>query len=313
MSVVVKKVALLVVVVIAVTFFTALLSAALPGDPAEVVIPFGSEEQRDQFRQDNDLDDPVPVRYVKWLGRFATGDLGKYYTPSSSDPVSERVSTALPISIQLMVYAQVFALVFAIPLGIWTAQRARSKVDRAVSATAFGLIAIPNFALGLVLAYYVGVVLNWVPPTGYRAFGDDPVEHFRRMILPTISLGLGQVAIYMRLLRSDMIATLQEDFILMARAKGISPRRVLWRHALRPSSLTLLTVAALNVGALIGGAVVIEQVFSIPGIGSEIASAILRRQYVALQSLVAIVAVGYVLINFFIDFLYTVLDPRIRK
>jgi peptide/nickel transport system permease protein len=133
------------------------------------------------------------------------------------------------------------------------------------------------------------------------------------MILPTISLGLGQVAIYMRLLRSDMIATLQEDFILMARAKGISPRRVLWRHALRPSSLTLLTVAALNVGALIGGAVVIEQVFSIPGIGTEIASAILQRQYVALQSLVAIVAVGYVLINFFIDFLYTVLDPRIRK
>ena len=313
MSVVVKKIALLVVVVIAVTFFTALLSAALPGDPAEVVIPFGSEEQRDQFGQDNDLDDPVPVRYVKWLGRFATGDLGKYYTPSSSDPVSERVSTALPISIQLMVYAQVFALVFAIPLGIWTAQRARSKIDRAVSATAFGLIAIPNFALGLVLAYYVGVVLNWVPPTGYRAFGDDPIEHFRRMVLPTISLGLGQVAIYMRLLRSDMIATLQEDFILMARAKGISPRRVLWRHALRPSSLTLLTVAALNVGALIGGAVVIEQVFSIPGIGLQIAGAILQRQYIALQSLVAIVAVGYVLINFFIDFLYTVLDPRIRK
>jgi len=212
-----------------------------------------------------------------------------------------------------MVYAQVFALVFAIPLGIWTAQRARSKIDRAVSATAFGLIAIPNFALGLVLAYYVGVVLNWVPPTGYRAFGDDPIEHFRRMVLPTISLGLGQVAIYMRLLRSDMIATLQEDFILMARAKGISPRRVLWRHALRPSSLTLLTVAALNVGALIGGAVVIEQVFSIPGIGLQIAGAILQRQYIALQSLVAIVAVGYVLINFFIDFLYTVLDPRIRK
>jgi peptide/nickel transport system permease protein len=212
-----------------------------------------------------------------------------------------------------MVYAQLFALIFAIPLGIWTAQRARSKIDRAVSATAFGLIAVPNFALGLVLAYYVGVVLNWVPPTGYTPFGEDPVEHFRRMVLPTISLGLGQVAIYMRLLRSDMIATLQEDFILMARAKGISPRRVLWRHALRPSSLTLLTVAALNVGALIGGSVVIEQVFAIPGIGFEIASAILSRQYIALQSLVAIVAVGYVLINFFIDFLYTVLDPRIRK
>jgi peptide/nickel transport system permease protein len=313
MSQLVKKLALLLVVVIAVTFFTALLSAALPGDPAEVIIPFGSEEQREQFREENGLDEPVPVRYVKWLGRFLTGDLGKFYTASSTDEVSDRVGQSLPVSLQLMVYAQVFALMFAIPLGIWTAQRARSKTDRAVNAVGFGLIAVPNFALGLVLAYYVGVVLRWVPPTGYTEFGEDPVEHFRRMILPTISLGLGQVAIYMRLLRSDMIATLQEDFILMARAKGISPRRVLWRHALRPSSLTLLTVAALNIGALIGGAVVIEQVFSIPGIGFQIATAILSRQYIALQSLVAIIAIGYVLINFFIDFLYTVLDPRIRK
>jgi peptide/nickel transport system permease protein len=313
MSLLVKKIALLLVVVIAVTFFTALLSAALPGDPAEVVIPFGSEEMREQFREDNGLDEPVPVRYVKWLGRFLTGDLGKLYSPSSTEEVSDRVGQSLPVSLQLMVYAQVFALVFAIPLGIWTAQRARSKTDRAVNAVAFGLIAVPNFALGLVLAYYVGVVLNWVPPTGYVEFGEDPVEHFRRMVLPTISLGLGQVAIYMRLLRSDMIATLQEDFILMARAKGISPRRVLWRHALRPSSLTLLTVAALNVGALIGGAVVIEQVFAIPGIGYQIALAIGARQYIALQSMVAIIAIGYVLINFFIDFLYTVLDPRIRK
>src|SRR4051812_44168039 len=117
MRLLVKKLALLVIVVLAVTFFTSILSAALPGDPAEVVIPFGSEEQRDQFRKDNDLDDPVPVRYVKWLQKFATGDLGKYYTPSSSDPVSDRVGTALPISIQLMLYAQIFALVFAIPLG----------------------------------------------------------------------------------------------------------------------------------------------------------------------------------------------------
>ena len=313
MSVIVKKIALLVLVVIAVTFFTALLSASLPGDPAVVVIPFGTDQQREEFRQDNGLDEPVPVRYVKWLGRFATGDLGKYYRSSSTDPVSERVGQALPVSLQLMVYAQLFALVFAIPLGIWTAQRARSKIDRAANAVAFGLIAVPNFALGLILAYYVGVVLNWVPPTGYTEFGEDPIEHFRRMVLPTISLGIGQVAVYMRLLRSDMIATLQEDFILMARAKGISARRVLWRHALRPSSLTLLTVAALNVGALIGGAVVIEVVFSIPGIGLLIAEAIQGRQYIALQSLVAIVAVGYVTINFFIDFLYTVLDPRIRK
>jgi peptide/nickel transport system permease protein len=132
------------------------------------------------------------------------------------------------------------------------------------------------------------------------------------MAMPAISLAVGQIAVYMRLLRSDMIATLQEDFITMAKSKGVSPRRVLWRHALRPSSLTLLTVAGLNVGTLIGGAVIVEVIFSLPGIGTLLFEAISARQYIALQSLVAIIAVGYVLVNFLVDVLYAVLDPRIR-
>jgi peptide/nickel transport system permease protein len=132
------------------------------------------------------------------------------------------------------------------------------------------------------------------------------------MILPSVSLAIGQVAVYMRLLRTDLVATLQQDFILMAKSKGISERRVLWRHALRPSSLTLLTVAGLNVGTLIGGAVVLETIFQLPGMGSLIADAIFRRQYVALQSFVAVLAIGYVMVNFLVDILYTVLDPRIR-
>ena len=162
------------------------------------------------------------------------------------------------------------------------------------------------------LAYYVGVKLNWVDPTGYIDFGQNPVQHFQQLALPTISLAVGQVAVYMRLLRSDMIATLQEDFVTMAQAKGLSPARILWRHALRPSSLTLLTVAGLNVGTLIGGAVVIENIFVIHGMGFLIADAIFRRQYVALQSYVAILALGYVAVNFLVDILYAVLDPRIR-
>jgi peptide/nickel transport system permease protein len=132
------------------------------------------------------------------------------------------------------------------------------------------------------------------------------------MAMPAIALAVGQIAVYMRLLRSDMIATLQEDFITMAKAKGISPRRVLWRHALRPSSLTLLTVAGLNVGTLIGSTVVVEVIFSLPGLGSLLFEAITARQYIAFQSLVAIIAIGYVLLNFMVDVLYAVLDPRIR-
>jgi len=139
------------------------------------------------------------------------------------------------------------------------------------------------------------------------------VEHFKSMVVPVIALSLGQIAVYMRLLRSDLVATLQEDFILMAKSKGISNARVLWRHALRPSSLTLLTVAGLNVGTLIGGTVVVEYLLGIPGIGLQLGQSIFARQYVKLQSLVALIAIVFVLINFLIDFLYTVLDPRIRE
>jgi peptide/nickel transport system permease protein len=195
---------------------------------------------------------------------------------------------------------------------VLTAYRAGSRGDRVANATAFGMLAIPNFALALVLAYYVGVELGWLPVSGYAKPSEDLGEHIRRMAMPAISLAVGQIAVYMRLLRSDMIATLQEDFITMAKSKGVSPRRVLWRHALRPSSLTLLTVAGLNVGTLIGGAVIIEVIFSLPGIGTLLFEAISARQYIALQSLVAIIAVGYVLVNFLVDVLYAVLDPRIR-
>jgi peptide/nickel transport system permease protein len=174
------------------------------------------------------------------------------------------------------------------------------------------MIAIPNFALALVLQYYLGVKWKLFPTSGYTPITENPSEHFQQMVLPCITLAVGQIAVYMRLLRSDMIATLQQDFILLAKAKGMQPRRVLFRHALRPSSLTLLTVAGLNVGTLIGGALIVEVLFQIPGIGFMMAEAIGTRQIVAFQSLVAIVAIAYVLINFGVDLLYTVLDPRIR-
>lgn len=182
-----------------------------------------------------------------------------------------------------------------------------------MNATAFGAIAIPDFALGLILAYFVGVKLRWFPTSGYTHPSDDLVKHFKGMVLPSVSLAVGQIAGYMRLLRSDMIATLQEDFITMAKAKGMPARRILWRHALRPSSLTLLTVAGLNVGALIGGAVVIEVVFGLPGMGFLLATNIRAQQFIAVQSIVAILALGYVLINTLIDLLYVKLDPRVRS
>lgn len=312
MRILLRRLLRLLVVLFFVTLFVALLTSMLPGDTVDAIAGFASEEQKEELRTELGLDDPLPVRYARWVGDFVTGDLGNYYSISGGRPVMDRVTDSLPVSLQLMLYAQVLALVIAIPAGVISAYRAGSLGDRVGNAAAFGALAIPNFALALVLAYFVGVELGWLPVNGYVKPSDDFGEHIRRMVMPAISLAVGQIAVYMRLLRSDMIATLQEDFITMAKAKGVSPRRVLWRHALRPSSLTLLTVAGLNVGTLIGGTVIIEVIFSMPGIGTLLFEAIQARQYIALQSLVAIIAVGYVIVNFLVDVLYAVLDPRIR-
>lgn len=311
-----KRALLLVIVLFLVTLFTSALLSLVPGDPVDTLVPLAdspeTEEIKAEVRENIGLDEPFLARYWDWVTGFATGDFGDYYRVSGSDPVGDTISEALPVSLQLVVYSQLLSLIIAIPLGVASAYRAGSWFDKGANTTMFALLAVPNFVLGLALAYYFGVWLNWVPPSGYVPFGDDAFEHVKRMILPAVSLAAAQVAVYMRLLRSDMIQTLQEDFIQMARSKGISDRRVLWRHALRPSTLTLLTVAGLNVGTLIGGAVVIEVLFSIPGLGYFLGQAIFQRQYVALQSFVALIAVIYVVVNFLVDVLYTVVDPRIR-
>lgn len=303
-----KKLGQLVVTVILVTLFASFLLELLPGDPVEVLVPFGSDEQREAVREDLGLDRPFLVRYGDWLGGFVQfwdPDLGNYYTVSSQRPVIDRVEDALPVSLQLMVYAQLMGLIVAIPLGVLTAHRKDSFFDRISNTSAFAMLAIPNFALGFILQYYLGVELGWFPVTGN--------QQSWWWVLPAITLAVGQIAVYMRLLRSDMIATLQQDFITMAKAKGLRTRRILFRHALRPSSLTLLTVAGLNVGTLIGGTLIVEVVFQIPGMGLLLFEAIATRQIVAFQSMVAIVAILYVVVNFAVDLLYTALDPRIRN
>lgn len=302
----------LVLVVVVVTFITFMLTKLQPGDPVSKIIPFGTAEQKAQLRTDLGLDKPMLQQYGIWLKNFATGNFGKYY--DSQQSVNTVLKQSLPVSLELMIYAQMLALAVAIPLGVTTAYRAGSRYDRSANATMFALLALPNFVLALLLAIYVGAKWQLLPTqSNVIPFPLNPLDNWRYMLMPVVALTVGQIAVYMRLLRSDMIATLQEDFITTAKAKGIPTRRILWRHALRPSSLTLLTVAGLNVGALIGGALVVENVFGVPGLGKRITEAILAKQYPALQSYVAIVAILYVVINFIIDILYSVLDPRIRN
>ena len=319
------RVVQLVVVLWLVVTFAFFLIRIIPGDPVNILVPFVQDSPETQARREVvekelGLDRPLHEQYFDYLGNVATGDLGKNY--GSGKPVTDLLKVALPVSLQLVLYAQLLALVVAIPLGVFTAYRAGSKMDRRLNAGAFGLLAIPNFVLGLLLALIVGAQLDLLPTQGYAPGLLDPLfnsrspnigRHIETMILPSVTLAVGQIAIYMRLLRSDMIATLQENFVTMARAKGLSDRRILWRHALRPSSITLLTVAGLNIGTLIGGAVVVEVIYGLPGMGFQILYALNQKQYVVLQSLILVIGLLFVLVNFAVDVLYRIVDPRIRR
>src|SRR6266496_267976 len=288
MRTIATKVIRLIVVLLVVTFFSFSLLHLTSGDPARTAVPFATDQQIQVVQHDIGLDKPFLTQYRDWLTNFVHGDFGNFYESyQSKRPVADQIRKELGVSLQLVFYAQFLALAIGIPLGVLAAYKAGTWIDKLLNAGAF-------------------------PTQQYVAFGADPAEHFKHMFLPALSLAIPQIAIYMRLLRSDMIQTLQEDFITMAKSKGLTNRRILWRHALRPSSFTLLTAAALNFGALIGAAVVIEFVFQLPGMGLGLVTAVSTRQYVAVQAYVALIAVAYVLFNAFVDTLYSILDPRIR-
>jgi peptide/nickel transport system permease protein len=313
MRTIATKVARLIVVLLVVTFFSFSLLHMIKGDPARTAVPFANDQQIQTIRHEMGLDKPFLTQYRDWLSNFARGDMGFIFeSVSSKRPIADQIKKELGVSLQLVFYAQFLALAVAIPVGVLAAYKAGTWLDKILNAGAFGLLAVPNFVFAFLLIFYLAVQAGWFPTQQYVAFGTDPAEHFRHMFLPAFSLAIGQIAIYMRLLRSDMIQTLQEDFITMAKAKGLTTRRILWRHALRPSSFTLLTAAALNFGALIGGALVIEFVFQLPGMGFGLVTAVSTRQYTAVQAYVALIAIAYVLFNVIVDALYTVLDPRIR-
>lgn len=307
-----QKLLQLAIVVFAVTLLTFSLLQALPGDAAiNIAGPGATEEQLAEVRARYGLDQPVPVQYVRWLKNMVTGDLG--ISTAYNTPVSELIKQRFPISLLLMFYAMFISLGLAIPLGVFAAYRPNSGFDKAASGISFGLLSVPSYIVAVVGVYLFAIKLSWVPAiSNYVGFFDDPVEHFRQMVLPSISLAIGQIAVFMRLLRSDMIATLQQDFITMARAKGMPTGRILFRHAFRPSTFSLITAAAVSIGGLIGGTVVVESIFALPGMGLLTVESITRRDFLVVQTCVTIFAVVFVLANFIVDLMYAAIDPRIR-
>ena len=298
-------------VLIAVSLLTFLIASLLPGDLAYVILgDQATPEKVEALRQDMGLDQPVWWRYLGWLGHVLQGDFGRSFRTGQT--VLQAVAERLPVSFELMLLAEIAALAIGIPLAIACAVKSGTAFDRFMTGSAFGMLSVPTFLSAILLIYLFAVQLHWLPATGYVPFSEDPIGNLRCFVLPALTLALGEWPVLMRVLRSDMIATLQEDFIAMARAKGLKPSRILLLHALKPSSLTLVTVTGINIGRLIGGTVIVEQIFALPGIGRLLVGAITTRDLIILQGVVLVVAFGYVLMNFIVDMLYAVLDPRIR-
>jgi peptide/nickel transport system permease protein len=303
----------LIATLFAVTFLTFLMVAMLPGDPVDTILGTGPRAPgiEEQIREDLNLDDPFIVRYFSWLGDAVTGDLGTSYV--TDQPVSDTIRSRLPVTAQLAFMSIFIAVVVAIPVGVLGAYKQGKWADTTTSAAVQVALSIPNFIFGIFLIWLFAVQLGWLPASNWSRLSDGLADNMKTAILPALSLALAQMALFSRLVRSDMMATLRENYILSARAKGLSDRYILFRHALRPSSLSLMTIVGISFGALLGGTVVIESLFAIPGLGFSLIAAINGRDILVIQGITVFIAAMFVIINTIVDLLYAVLDPRIRR
>jgi peptide/nickel transport system permease protein len=283
---------------------------ALPGDPA---IALGAEDRDPavlaQIRHKYHLDEPIPVQYVRWLGLALRGDLG---VDQRQLPVAHTIITRIPITLELAALAILIGSVIGLGAGIIAAVRRGKGADYAATTFALVGLSVPHFWLGIMMIIVFAVDRHWLPAGGYVPLSQDPVENLRHLLMPAIVLGTGLSAVLMRQMRSSMLTSLDADYVRTARAKGLSEWSVVGKHALRNSLITVTTVIGLQLGALISGAVITEQIFGIAGFGRLTIDAINQRDYTLLQGVVLVAAVGYVVVNLAVDLLYSFLNPRIR-
>jgi peptide/nickel transport system permease protein len=302
-------VSLLTLVLITLIVFTGV--RLIPGDPARVMGGTEADEAGlEEIRQRYGLRDPIAVQYVRWLGRLLRGDLGE--SIRTREPVTRTVAQKLPITLQLAAYSLLVALAVAIPAGVLAAVRRNTAWDYLASGVSLCGLSIPNFWLGIMLILLFSVRLHWLPASGYVPLGQDPLGNTLRMVMPAVVLGTALAAVLMRQTRNSMLEVLTADYIRTARSKGLPPAAVVFRHAIRNGLIPVVTILGLQMGALISGAVVTEQIFVVPGFGRLIVEAVFTRDYPLVQGVVLITASAYVLINLLVDVSYSVVNPRIR-
>ncbi|MFM2183762.1 MAG: hypothetical protein RJB61_2056, partial [Actinomycetota bacterium] len=287
----------LVAVLLAVTAASFAMISLLPGDMVTTVLGANAtEDDRAAVRAELRLDDPLPVRYARWVGDAVTGDLGQSYR--TRQPIAEALGERLGVTLQLVVLSQLIALALAVPMAIFGALRPGSWLDRAISAVQLGLIATPGYLVAIALIAVFAVQLGWFDTTGYVPLSENPLGNLKSLLLPALALGLEPVALYARVLRTDLINTFDQDFVWFARAKGNPTKRIVLRHALRPSSIGVVTLAGITLGRMIGGTVLVESIFALPGLGRFTIDAISNRDFMALQGAVVVLTVGFVIVNF---------------
>lgn len=307
-----QRLALVVPTVLILSVLVFLLQHLLPGDPALAMA--GEEmdpEAVEQIRRKYGLDQPIWVQYGRWLWAALGGDLGM--SLRNDMPVTELLLTKLGITLQLAVASMLIALAIGIPFGVLCAAKRGSLADMAASLFALSGISVPHFWLGIMLVLAFSVHLNWFPASGYVPFSEDPWRSVMGFVLPSIVLGTGIAGVLMRHTRSAMLQSLGTDYVRTARAKGLRERRVVLRHALRNALLPVVTLGAIEFGQLLSGAVLTEQIFSIPGFGKLLVDGVLYRDYAVVQGLVLVSALLFILCSFVADMLYYVINPRLRS
>ena len=301
--------ALVTLVLVSLVVFAGL--RALPGDPARAIAGAEADDAtRADIRREHGLDQPLPVQYLTWVGRTLQGDFGE--STSTGLPVRDIILSRLPVTLELAALSLLVAALIGVTTGVLAAVRRGGLLDWLGNGIALFGLSIPNFWLGLLCVLVFAVALGVLPASGYLPFTTSPLGNLERMVLPAFVLGSGLAAVLMRQTRSAMLDTLAADFIRTARAKGAGEWRVVGIHALRNSLTTVMTILGLQLGSLISGAVVTEQIFVLPGFGKLMVDSVFTRDYPVIQAAVLLTGAGYIVINLLVDLLYSVLDPRIR-
>jgi peptide/nickel transport system permease protein len=308
---VIRRLVAVIPVMLVVATVSFVLIRLAPGDPASVIAgPYATAEDIGRLQQSLGLDQPLPVQLVKWYGRLARGDLGD--SIFLRRPVLEAIFERLEPTLLLTAWAMLIAVAVGVPVGVISARHHNTVLDQSFMALALVGLSVPNFLLGLLMILCFGVWLGWLPVAGYVALEGGLWPNLRSLIMPALALGLVQSALIARITRSSMLDVLREQYILAGRSKGLSERAVIYKHALKNAIIPTLTVIGITFALLVGGAVVIETVFNIPGLGRLIISAVLRRDYPVVQGVVLLIAVTYTAINLLVDLAYLAIDPRIR-